>query len=182
MMNTTIKIALGLALAFVGFQAQALLLTPGGEYTNEIFYPAYNNPDEADISAIVGSSVDLLYKDNVGGVEEGMANFMASYKTEYFNTPADPADALLSYQGGDVMTDASWLLVKDGSQLPSWYLFDISSWNGLEVIEMVNFWPAQGSISHISVLGNATTVSEPGIIALLAIGLLGFGLTRRRTH
>lgn len=172
---------LGVLLALVG-QAQAvLLLSPGGEFTSETFYPAYNNPDEADVSAIVGSTVDLLYKDNVGGVEEGMANFMASYETTYDNTPMDPADALITYVGGDVMSGASWLLVKDGNQNPSWYLFDISSWDGIEDIQLSNFWPAQGAISHISIFGTSTAVVEPAPLALLLIGFIGLALSRRRS-
>lgn len=167
----------------IGSQAHALLLSPGGEFTSETFYPMYNNPDEADVSAIVGASVDLLYKDNVGGVEEGLAKFMASYDTTFSNTATDPADALISYVGGSVMTDASWLIVKDGSESPSWYLFDISSWDGIEDIQLSNFWPAQGAISHISIFGTDTTsVSEPGTLALLAFGLLGIGFASRRAR
>lgn len=183
-MNTTNlrTILMGLML-LVGSQAQALVLTPGGESTNEIFFPAYNNPDAADVSAITGSFVELLYKDNVGGVEEGMASFMTSYETTYYNTALDPKDAILTYQGGDVMTDAKWLLVKDGNTAPSWYLFNISSWDGIEDIYMNDFWPTQGAISHISIFGSSTTTSVPeaSSIYLLAFGLLGLlGAARRK--
>jgi hypothetical protein len=127
-------------------------------------------------------SVDLLYKDNYGGVEEGMANFMASYDTTYFDTPADPSGALLEYIGGDVMAGADWLIVKDGNQSPSWYLFDISSWDGIEDIEMSGFWPTQGSISHISVFDDTSSVPEPSILALISLGLVGIGFIRRKAR
>lgn len=176
-------------LMMLGAQAQAIIeLSPGDEWTNEALYNSgavdpINNPDAADIFTITGDTVDLLYKDNVGGVEEGMANFMASYETVFSNSASDPSDALISYVGGDIMADASWLVVKDGNHSPSWYLFDISIWDGVEDISLTNFWPDQGAISHISIFGsNAVKVAEPGTLALFGLGLLGFGLLRRRRN
>lgn len=182
MKRTTLGSLLFSLMLLVATQAQALVLTPDGEYTNELYYPAYSNPDAADISAITGFTSELLYKDNVGGAEEGMANFMASYDTTYTDTATDPANAFLTFTGGDVMTDASWLLVKDGNHAPSWYLFDISGWNGTEDIQMLDFWPAQGAISHISIFGStSTSVPEASSIYLLAFGLVGlFGMARRK--
>jgi hypothetical protein len=180
MRNFTLKTVLLGLMMLAGGQAHAILLTPGGEYTSETFYPAYTNPDAADVSVITGSTVDLLYKDNVGGSEEGMDIFKSSYDTTYFNSPSDPADALITYVGGAVMTDANWLLVKDGNQNPSWYLFDISSWDGMEDIQLTNFWPAQGAISHVSIFGNGTSVPEPASLALFGLGLLGIGFASRK--
>jgi hypothetical protein len=189
MKTAILRSLLATATLFFAVQANAILyLTPGGEWTNETLYnSAYpetpiNNPnDSGDILSITGETADLLYKDNVGGSEEGMANFMASYETTYFNTALDPMDAQITYVGGDIMADANWLVVKDGDTAPSWYLFDISAWDGVETISLNNFWPQQGAISHISIFGSDTVkVPEPGTLALFGLGLLGLGLVRRR--
>ena len=59
---------------------------------------------------------------------------------------------------------------------PSTYLFDISAWNGTDSLQLTNFWPGQGSISHIAIWGDTRDVPEPRTLALLWVGLLGFGL------
>lgn len=168
--------------------ASALTLMPGGEFTSGAEFPAYNNPDAADVSTLLtdilmtDTIVDLLYKDNVGGAEEGLSNFQAAYDTTYSNTPTDPADALIEYISGDVMTDASWLLVKGGVQEPSWYLFETEGWNGIDDIVLTGFWPNQGAISHVSIFGTdtSTSVPEPATLLLLSFGLLGFAFANKR--
>lgn len=131
------------------------------------------------ISAITGDTVSLLYKDNVGGSEEG--SFAGSYDTTY--TPsAEPEDALIEYlMGMPAIADAGWLEVKDGNQDPATYLFDISTWNGTDDISMLNFWPDEGSISHVAIWGtDRVQVPEPHTVALLGLGLLAAGFARRR--
>ncbi|MBL1277467.1 MAG: PEP-CTERM sorting domain-containing protein [Ectothiorhodospiraceae bacterium] len=180
MVTACIRTTLIGLLLMVSSHAQALLLVPGGEFTNESSYPAYSNPDAADISTILGVSVDLLYKDNHEGSEEGMANFMMSYETTYSNTMGDPSDALIEYISGDVITDANWLLVKDGDHDPIWYLFDISMWDGLEDIMMIGFWPDKGAISHVSIFDGDTTtrIPEPGSLWLFLLILFSFSVLR----
>ena len=58
------------------------------------------NPDAARVAEIVGSGpLSLLYKQDVGaGSDEG--SFAASYNTEFFNTPTDPQDAVITYVSG----------------------------------------------------------------------------------
>ena len=68
------------------------------------------------------------------------------------------------------------MLVKDGDNCPVWYLFDISGWDGVSDINLTGFWPGQGAISHVAIY----SVPEPGTLALLAIGLAGAGLSRRK--
>jgi len=182
-MKTLIQATILSLLFVVANSAHALMLSPGGEFTNKTFYPSYNNPDASDVSVITGDIVEELYRSNVGGVEEKA--FADSYETTYSNSATDPSDALVSYVlGEDVITDASWMVVKDGAHTPGWYLFDISSWNGTDDIELSNFWLSSdgtsGSISHIAIFSGTASVPAPSTLALFGIAMLGLGFSRRK--
>jgi hypothetical protein len=143
------------------------------------------NPDAAEISALVGNTVNELYRKEVdGGAEYG--GFQDDYYTEFYNTPTDPAEATIFWNGPDFITcDATnpcYLTVKDGDQDPNVYVYDITAaWDGKEHIHMTGFWPEQGAISWVGIFGgDSSKVPEPGTMALLGLGLVGMGLMRRR--
>ena len=146
-----------------------------------LVYPPPSNNLGGDVIAAItgGSSLSLLYKDNdPGGIESG--SFAGNYTT-VFDPAGDPVNADITWDGGAFITDAKWLEVKDGNQDPFTYLFDISSWDGKMLLDLNNFWPNQGAISHVSIWGNdTTTLPEPGTLSLLAIGLAGIAWVRRR--
>lgn len=194
-MKNTTKILLGLTLAFAGSQAQALLITGLSLADCDTDVNCYYGPQgapaaqpstselEEAISDQGGGTVSLfdVYKENVGdGFDTG--EFSGSYETTFSNTLLDPEDALIQWVGPDTLKCAEcFLLVKDGAQKvgslnPNWYLFDISGWNGSDDIILQDFWVGNGGISNIMIFDNGTNIPEPGILALLTIGLLGFSL------
>ena len=168
-------LALGMAI-----NAHALLLKP----VNATWQGSVpSNPDANAVETITGTSAQLTlaYKHDHGDGEEG--TFSGSYSTAYFNTPADPEDAKITYTGGPVITgNPIYLLVKDGNHDPIWYVFDISSWNGTELIDLQDFWPGGGAISHVTIFsGEGTTVPDAGsTLALLGVALTGVGFLRRK--
>ena len=147
-----------------------------------------NNPKADDIPGIVGSIAPLfeLYKQDVSGPESG--DFASSYETAFDNTPTDPEDAVITWVEGMPFISGSplYLLVKDGSQTPIWYIFGLNigaspllPWNGQETIYLNNFWPGNGAISHVSIYG-PTSVPEPSTLLLLGSGLIGLGILGRK--
>lgn len=181
-MKTKMRLLLAGLLLVVGTQAHALLLTPGDA---DLSGNENGNLDATFVEGQTGDSpLALLYKDNVGGSEEG--SFQSSYDTTFSNTETDPSDALIEYISGDAIAanDPLWLLVKDGSQEPAWYLFDLfaAGWDGMEDIVLEGFWPNQGAISHVSIFGGQTQVPEPATLVLLGLGLLAMGglMSRRK--
>jgi hypothetical protein len=175
------KFLLGAVLAVgMALNANALLLTPAdADWQGS----TPKNPNADAIESITGTSAQLttLYKNDVGGVDSG--SLAGSYDTTYFNTPTDPEDAKIEYKGGPIVSGSPiYLLVKDGNNDPIWYIFDITGWNGTETIELENFWPNQGAISHVSIYGTGTTnVPDAGSsVALLGLALTSVSLLRRK--
>jgi hypothetical protein len=117
-----------------------------------------------------------------------VGSFASSYETAFFNTDTDPEDATITYVSGPSMTgDPLYLLVKDGNHDPIWYIFDLNSvspptpsvsWNGTETLQIQDFWPNGGAISHVSIYGSAT-VPEPTTLMFLGLGLIGLAGVRR---
>jgi hypothetical protein len=171
--------ALGLACA-----AQALPITPD---TGVLNVTRWQGPEtgQSAIDAVIGPIVfpsTEVYKDNVGGIEEGP--LAGSYETTYLDLP-DPTSALIEYTGGPIVQPTAYLLVKDGNADPGWYLFDLTAlgWLGVETLELSGFWPGKGSISHVALYGGegGTRVPDGGMtMALLGLGLLCVEGLRRK--
>src|SRR3990167_595989 len=131
-----------------------------------------------------GTADDLVlyYKADVDpATEEG--SFQTSYSTSFANTSTDPEDALIEYiSGASISCPECYLAIKDGDQNPSYYFYNLSSWNGTDDISMTDFWPQQGAISHVSIWGRDDSggggggggnAPEPGSLALGGLALLG---------
>jgi hypothetical protein len=179
-----------LLLCGYGVTAQAALvdiaLTPADCTAG---YPCWtsndtNNLTIAEIEAITGASdLESLYKENVGdGFDSGP--FAGSYETTFSNSALDPEDALIELIAGmdPITCGVCILVIKDGNQVPAQYIFDLSLAGMIGTISMTDFWPNQGAISHVEILGGGmSAVPVPAAAWLFGTALIGFvGMSRRR--
>ncbi len=135
-------------------------------------------PDVLAAIAAVYPTLDEIYKQDVGGGESG--SLSGAYTTSFSNSISDPMDALIEWDGPAVCSDC-YVLVKDGNSTPAWYFFDLTSlWNGTDDLDLQDFWPNRGAISHVSLFGDTGVVPAPAISLLLGSGLVMIGLSRRK--
>jgi hypothetical protein len=176
-------------LAFLPASAEAvIILTPADAdgTTND-----NSNCEPGCLETALGVDVDtLLYKSNVEGGDSG--TFANSYTTVFSNSPSDPQDASITYDGGlDPFIDCSacYLAVKDGNQEPAYYFFDLSAlgWDGQEEIQLDGFWPGNGAISHVSIWGgedgggdDGGGVPEPASALVFGLGALAVAHRARK--
>jgi hypothetical protein len=168
-------------------QAQALTISPSSPACDAdpvcllASGPETANGDILDILEGLVGDTDSAYKDNVGGSESG--TYADNYVTTYFNEPLDPSDALIEWTGGAFIDQSPvYLIVKDGQGPPGFYIFMLTGWDGMEDLELEDFWPNQGAISHVEIrTGESSRVPDGGSTTMLfGMGLLGLAALRRR--
>jgi hypothetical protein len=163
----------------ISIQTQALNISPGTELLSR------NDPNNtAAIIAWINDNTSYTlgtspYKSEAdGGVEEG--SFESDYSTT-FN--GDLTGGTIEWDGPNYISDAAYLLVKDGNHEPAWYLFSLSGWDGQETINLSGFWPGSegGAISDLAMFSGGTSVPDGGATAaLLGLGVLGLAAIRRK--
>ena len=189
----------------IGINSRHIVVADNG---NSTILDAYsnggNNGAGKTIDPVPGfAGLDLLYKANSNddpfSTDPALPEFgdlKDSYSTKFVIDLMNPSvdgftGATISHDDGEPKADCKspgslcYLLVKDGNNNPTSYLFDISMiWDGEMDIVLKNFWgtdgagSANGSISNVQIWG-PSPVPVPAAVWLFGTALLGFiGLSR----
>lgn len=105
-----------------------------------------------------------------------------SFTTTYLADADDPSGATIEIEPGASVSGYlfDYLFVKDGKHYPVWYLFDLSGWDRSENLELRDFWPNSGAISHVALYGQPVPVPLPPAVLMFGAGLMGLGGLRFR--
>jgi hypothetical protein len=194
-----------LGFGLVGWNgANALLITPGDcdDYGGslECLTGSQTNTGNTQVVGSILWEIDQTYPDlteyfkqNVGDAPDGV--LAGAYDLTFSNTSTDPMDATITATGLEHVDCAAdggecFVLVKDGASIPAWYFFNLTdNWDGLNTLYLEDFWPNNGSISHVSLFARTTSsparvppesVPEPAASLIFGVGLLMIGLVRRK--
>jgi len=145
-----------------------------------------SNLNPSEIATLVGYfgtlSEAYIMNAGTGGTEGG--TYADSYHTT-FSPPSDPSGAQIIYDGSPdpyISAGQIYLYVKDGNQNPAYYIFDISTWNGTDTIDVQGFWLQNGAISHVTILtGPRIAVPDGGsVLTMLGMAMVLIEGFRRR--
>lgn len=176
----------------VASQAHALTIMPSSPslvYTTNATPAIDADGVESALASVFINPGQLgeAYKQNEGGGESGTA---MSYYTTTFLPTFDPSGAEIKWDGSYFIECGDcYLVVKDGNHTPALYIFDISSWNGQDTLDLSGFWMDQGTISYVAIYNNASmdgggtiaAIPEADTYAMLlaGLGLVGFAARRK---
>ena len=178
-----IKYLMALGLAVFSINVAAISINVVGDYDVLIGSTTLSNSSEINeelwiesvLSDIEGSPVDILYSQN-DGISDG------SLWQEVTGTDAVAGDYAFDFGAS---TTVEYFLIKVGGGSGAGadfthYLFDnigsAEQWAFLNL----SVFGTEVSLTNINIISHTGTVPEPGMVGLLAIGLLGMIVARRR--
>ena len=176
------KYLMALGLAVFSVNVAAISIDIVGDYDDLLGYTNLPNSSEINeelwiesvLSDLAGSPVDISYSQN-DGFSDG------SLWQEVTGTGAIAGDYAFDFG----TTGIDYFLIKTGGgsgagALYTHYLFDnIGSAEQWAFLNLSVFGP-DVSLTNINIISHMGTVPEPGMIGLLAIGLLGMVVTSRK--